>query len=78
MEEHDVLLPLSFDIQATLIMLAYPSLVIAALISIFRVPHDRAGSKFWWSALVIVLPLIGAAAWFLFGAPPLRRRAKLQ
>ncbi len=70
------MLPLSIDIQATLIMLGYVLLTIAALISILRTPHDRAGSKFWWSATIISLPLIGAAAWFLFGAPPLRRRAR--
>ncbi|MFE3290235.1 PLD nuclease N-terminal domain-containing protein [Rhodococcus sp. NPDC059234] len=76
--DHNPTVPLSFDIQATLIMLAYALLTVAALVSIFRTRHDGAGSKFWWSALVIVLPLIGPAAWFLLGAPPLRRRAKLQ
>ncbi|WP_280763329.1 PLD nuclease N-terminal domain-containing protein [Prescottella agglutinans] len=76
--DHNPTLPLSFDIRATLIMLTYVVLTVAALISIFRIRHDRAGSKFLWSALVIVLPLIGPAAWFLLGAPPLRRRAKLQ
>lgn len=69
--------PLMFDIQVTLIMLGYIVLAIAAFVSIFRIPHDRAGSKFWWTLLVVVLPYVGAAAWFLFGAPPLRRRAKL-
>jgi ABC-type uncharacterized transport system permease subunit len=76
--DHNPTVPLSFDIQVALIMLTYAMLTIAALISILRTRHDRAGSKFWWSALVIVLPLIGPAAWFLLGAPPLRRRAKLQ
>ena len=56
-------------------MLGYFLLTIAALISIFRTPHDRAASKFWWSALVIVIP-VGTAARFLFGAPPLRRRGQ--
>lgn len=76
--EHNPTVPLSFDIQATLIMLAYVLLTIAALVSMFRTHHDRVGSKFWWSALIIVLPLIGPAVWFLLGAPPLRRRTKLQ
>ncbi|MBM4471187.1 PLDc N-terminal domain-containing protein [Prescottella equi] len=75
--EHNPTVPLSFDIRTTLIVFAYVALTITALVSIFRITHDRAGSKFWWSALTIVLPFIGAAAWFLFGAPPLRRRAKL-
>ena len=57
-------------------MLGYSLLTTAALISIFRTPHDRAASKFWWSAIVIVIPLVGAAAGFPFGAPPLRRRAQ--
>ncbi|CAM3074252.1 PLDc N-terminal domain-containing protein [Prescottella defluvii] len=70
------MVPLSFDIRATLIMLAYALLTAAALVSIFRTRHDRAGSKFWWSVLVIALPVLGAAAWFLLGAPPLRRRAR--
>lgn len=76
--EHNPTVPLSFDIQATLIMLAYALLTIAALVSIFRTRHDRVGSNLWWSALIIVLPLIGPAAWFLLGAPPLRRRTMLQ
>lgn len=76
--DHNPTLPLSFDIQATLVMFTVAALTVAALISIFRIRHDRAGSKFWWSAFVIVLPLIGPAAWFLLGAPPLRRRAELQ
>ena len=75
--DHNPTLPLSFDVQATLVVLAYIVLAIAALVSIFRITHDRTGSRFWWSALTIVLPFIGAAAWFLFGAPPLRRRARL-
>lgn len=75
--DHNPTLPLSFDIRTTLIVLAYVALAIAALASIFRFRHDRAGAKFWWSAITIVLPFIGAAAWFLLGAPPLRRRAKL-
>lgn len=74
--DHNPTLPLSFDIQATLIMLAHALLTAAALVSIFRTRHDRSGSKFWWSALVIVLPLVGAAAWFLLGAPSLRRQAR--
>ncbi|MCL2533163.1 MAG: PLD nuclease N-terminal domain-containing protein [Nocardiaceae bacterium] len=72
----DVAAELRHPSDAHQFTVAAPSL--AALISILRIRHDRAGSKFWWSALVIVLPLIGPAAWFLLGAPPLRRRVKLQ
>ncbi|WP_137723322.1 PLDc N-terminal domain-containing protein [Prescottella subtropica] len=74
--DHTATLPLSFDIRVTVIVLVYVGLIVAALVSIFRTRHDRVGSKFWWSALVVVLPVIGPAAWFLFGAPPLRRRAR--
>lgn len=73
--DHNPTVPLSFDIATALLMLAYVLLTIAALVSIFRTRHDRAGSKFWWSALVVVIPFLGAAAWFLLGAPPLRRQS---
>lgn len=68
--------PIGADITWTMMMLGYLLLAIAALVSIFRTPHDRAASKFWWSALVIVMPVVGAAGWILFGAPSLRRRAQ--
>lgn len=37
-------------------MRGYFLLTIAGLISIFRTPHARAASKFWWFPLVIVIP----------------------
>ncbi|MBX9151973.1 hypothetical protein [Rhodococcus qingshengii] len=45
--EHNPTVPLSIDIQETLIMLAYVLLAIAAFVSIFRTRHDRVGSKLW-------------------------------
>ncbi|WP_305093965.1 PLDc N-terminal domain-containing protein [Prescottella sp. R16] len=70
MDRNNPTVPLIFDIQVLVIV----GLTVAALVSIFRTRHDRAGSKFWWSVLTVVLPVIGPAAWFLFGAPPLRKR----
>ena len=41
--EHNPTVPLSFDIRTTLIVFAYVALTITALVSIFRITHDRAG-----------------------------------
>ena len=60
--------PIGADITWIIMVLVYFILTIAALVSIFRTRHDRAASKFWWSALVIVIPLVGAAAWFPIGS----------
>lgn len=37
---------------------------------------DRSGGKFWWSALVIAVPVLGALVWLLFGRPPRDSRSR--
>jgi hypothetical protein len=63
--EFDATIPLGYDIAYTVIVALWAILTGAALVSVFRTHHDRSGSKFWWSALVIALPVLGASAWFL-------------
>lgn len=71
-------IPLAYDLTWTALVAACVALTVAALISIFRTPHDRMASKFWWSALVVAFPIVGAVVWLLFRAPPLRRRAQAE
>lgn len=78
MSGHEVMLPVEYEIKNMLIVIGWLALTIFALRSVIKTSHDRSGSKFWWSALVIVLPVIGALIWFVLGAPPLRRRARRQ
>ena len=49
---------------------------ISALVAIVRTDFDRLGSKFWWSALVIAGPVLGALVWLLFGRPPRDSRSR--
>lgn len=63
--EFDATIPLGYDIAYAVIVALWAILTGAALVSVFRTHHDRSGSKFWWSALVIALPVLGASAWFL-------------
>ncbi|MDV8007005.1 PLDc N-terminal domain-containing protein [Rhodococcus sp. IEGM 1318] len=71
-------IPLEYDLTWTALVVAFVALTVAALVSIFRTPHDRMASKFWWSALAVAFPIVGAVVWFIFGAPPLRRRAQAE
>ncbi|MFC9790485.1 PLDc N-terminal domain-containing protein [Rhodococcus sp. NPDC127528] len=58
-------IPLGFDLATTGFVTFWAVLTVAALVSVSRSQHDRLGSKFWWSALIIALPCLGASAWFL-------------
>ncbi|SDE44378.1 PLD nuclease N-terminal domain-containing protein [Rhodococcus tukisamuensis] len=62
-------LPLAYDIAFTAVAVVWIALTTAALVSVSRSEPDRAGSRYWWCAVVVVLPFLGALAWFLFGAP---------
>ena len=67
-EPIEPMVPIGFDIAWTAMVAAWAILTITALVSVFRADHDRWGGKFWWSALVVALPIFGALAWFAFGA----------
>ncbi|MFD1813767.1 PLD nuclease N-terminal domain-containing protein [Rhodococcus gannanensis] len=63
--------PIGVDIALAAMVVAWAILTVTAVVSVLRADHDRWGGKFWWSALVVALPILGALAWFAFGA---RRR----
>ena len=69
-------IPLWMDITFTVFVLAWIFITISALVAIVRTDFDRLGSKFWWSALVIAVPVVGALVWLLFGRPPRDSRSR--
>ena len=69
-------IPLWMDITFTVFVLAWIFITISALVAIVRTDFDRLGSKFWWSALVIAVPVLGALVWLLFGRPPRASRSR--
>ncbi|MDZ7913459.1 MAG: PLDc N-terminal domain-containing protein [Rhodococcus sp. (in: high G+C Gram-positive bacteria)] len=69
-------IPLWMDIIFTVFVLAWIFITISALVAIVRTDFDRSGGKFWWCALVIAVPVLGAAVWFLFGRLPRDSRSR--
>lgn len=64
-EDMNPTLPLAFDLAWMASIIVWLAFTVAAVVSILRQDHDRIGGKFWWSALVITVPLFGAVIWFL-------------
>lgn len=62
------MVPIGFDIAWTAMMVAWAVLTIAAIVSVFKADHRRRGGKFWWTALVVVFPILGALVWFALKA----------
>ncbi|MCZ4553988.1 hypothetical protein ABIC28_001222 [Rhodococcus sp. PvR044] len=58
------MVPIGFDIAWTTMVAVWAILTITALVPVLRPDHDRWGEKFWWSALIVALPVVGALAWF--------------
>lgn len=58
-------IPVGYDIAFVVVMALWAILTVVSIVSVFRAEHDRSGAKFWWPALIIALPLLGASAWFL-------------
>ncbi len=73
---HNPTIPLWVDITFTVFVLAWIFITISALVAIVRTDFDRSGGKFWWSALVIAVPVLGALVWLLFGRPPRDSRSR--
>jgi type II secretory pathway component PulF len=69
-------IPLWMDITFTAFVLAWIFITISALVAIVRTDFERSGGKFWWSALVIAVPVLGALVWLLFGRPPRDSRSR--
>ncbi|MBH5147141.1 PLDc N-terminal domain-containing protein [Rhodococcus erythropolis] len=73
---HNPTIPLWVDITFTVFVLAWIFITISVLVAIVRTDFDRPGGKFWWSALVIAVPVLGALVWLLFGRPPRDSRSR--
>ena len=73
---HNPTIPLWMDITFTVFVLAWIFITISALVATMRTDFDRSGGKFWWSALVIAVPVLGALVWLLFGRPPRDSRSR--
>lgn len=62
------LLPTAYDLVWSLALLCYLGLVIGALISLGRSGRQLGpGMTLAWAAPILLLPLLGPAAWFLAG-----------
>ncbi|MER2084588.1 PLDc N-terminal domain-containing protein [Rhodococcus sp. (in: high G+C Gram-positive bacteria)] len=73
---HNPTVPLWVDITFTVFVIAWIFITISALVAIARTDFDRSGGKFWWCALVIAVPVLGALVWLLFGRPPRDSRSR--
>lgn len=64
------LLPTGYDIVWSIAVVALAVYAVSALVSIWRVQASLSGfAVVGWMLLVVVAPLLGATAWFLFGRP---------
>ncbi|MFE4502784.1 PLD nuclease N-terminal domain-containing protein [Rhodococcus sp. NPDC056743] len=57
------MVPIGFDIAWSAFMILWIVLTVAAVVSIVRSDADPV-AKIGWSALAVILPILGAAAWF--------------
>lgn len=62
------LLPTAYDLLWSLALLCYLGLVVAALVSVGR-SGRRLGpaTTLGWSLAILLVPLLGAGAWFIAG-----------
>lgn len=62
------LLPTAYDLLWSLVLLCYLALVVGALVSLGRSGRGLGpGMTLVWAALILLLPLLGPAAWFFAG-----------
>ncbi|MBT2267663.1 PLDc N-terminal domain-containing protein [Rhodococcus erythropolis] len=73
---HNPTIPLELDLASLAFVVFWVFLLSGVLLSITRTDFDRSGAKFWWCALVIAVPVLGAAVWFLFGRPSRDSRSR--
>ncbi|PBC37893.1 hypothetical protein CJ178_28130 [Rhodococcus sp. ACPA4] len=62
-ETHNPTVPIGFDIAWSVFMLLWIVLTVTAVVSIVRSDADPV-AKIGWSALSVILPIVGPAAWF--------------
>lgn len=63
-EDINPTLPLAYDLLWMGTVLAWFVLTVCAVVSVLRTDHARSGGKFWWSLLVVAVPVLGALVWF--------------
>ena len=62
-ETHNPTVPIGFDIAWSVLMILWIILTVAAVVSVVRSDADPV-AKIGWSALAVILPIVGPAAWF--------------
>jgi hypothetical protein len=68
MDDANPLLPAAYDIAWSAASVVVLVLLIAALVSIARVAKRlTSGQALGWTLVVLLLPVVGAAAWFAIG-----------
>lgn len=67
------LIPAGYDYAWGAIILAVAILTVAGIVSILRSPRLATAGRLLWLVLVLVVPILGALAWFVGG-----RTARLQ
>lgn len=61
-------MPTAYDLVWSLVLLCYLGLVVGALISLGRSGRQLGPiATLVWAVLIVLLPLLGPAAWFLAG-----------
>ncbi len=61
------LLPPEFDWAWSLLIFLVTALMIAALFDVMRLRRATLLKAVEWVALIVVLPVVGPAIWFLYG-----------
>ncbi|MDI9914714.1 PLD nuclease N-terminal domain-containing protein [Rhodococcus sp. IEGM 1379] len=62
--------PIGYDIAWGISAILWLALTVVALLSVLRSTTLRWESKICWCAIIAILPIFGAAAWFIFGDRP--------
>lgn len=76
LEAANPLIPAAYDIVWSVVAVAIFAVAVVALVSIWRSRSALTGTQVLvWTLLVVLLPALGAAAWFLAGHPRAQRSA---
>ncbi len=76
LETVNPLIPAAYDVVWAVVAVAIFALAVVALVSIWRSRSALTGTQaLVWTLLVVLLPVFGAAAWFLAGHPRAQRSA---
>lgn len=61
--DNEITVPVGYDIAWSAMLLLWIALTVSGLVSIVRSDLDLAG-KAGWCAVVLLIPVLGAAVWF--------------